>query len=168
MKLAASFLIPMLLCVGCNSINDDRIPNLAVSINLADPGLWNQFGVHGFGSYRYFIRPLLQPSGFPYTAASYTGYGGILLISGMDPFTNDTDAAMAYDMSCPVECQPETRVYIDTDTYQAVCPACGSCYDVAMAGGAPTAGIALTGTHKYGLRRYQVLRANTGGFVITN
>lgn len=157
-----------LTLVACNTIDDNRVPNMAVSINLADPGLWNQYGVHGFGDFKYFIRPLAQPSGFPFSASTYTGYGGILLISGMDPFTNDTNAPLAYDLSCPVENRPETRVAINSDTFQAVCPACGSCYDVTMAGGAPTAGIALTGTHKYGLRRYNVLRASFGGYIITN
>lgn len=163
-----SLLIVISIVSSCNTIDDDRIPNMPVSINLADPGLWNIYGVNGFGTFRYFIRSESQPSGFSYTAATYTGYGGILLVNGVDPFTNNTDVPLAYDLSCPVECQPTIRVYMQTNPYQAKCPVCGSVYNVVEGAGAPTDGPALTGPHKYGLRRYAVLRTNTNGYVITN
>ncbi len=155
---------------GCETVDDERIPNLAVSINVGDAALWNTYGVAGFGSSRRFVlaQGLRLPTGFPYNMQSATGFGGVLLINGMDPFTASTDVALAYDLACPVECKPDVRVEIQGDLYEAVCPVCGSRYDVTMQGGAPLSGPAATGKHKYGLRRYQCLPTSLGGYVITN
>lgn len=153
---------------ACEHVSDERVPNMAVSINLADPGLWNTYGVAGTGHWRYFIKALRQPSGFAYTERSATGFGGVLLIGGMDPFQGVSDVPLAYDLSCPVECSPSVRVAIDPSTLEAVCPDCGSHYDVLMSGGAPVSGPALTGNHKYALRRYTCLPGQLGGYLITN
>ncbi|MDE5883242.1 MAG: hypothetical protein K2J78_13375 [Muribaculaceae bacterium] len=153
---------------GCDSVDDDRIPNLAVSVNIGDSGLWNTYGVAGFGASRNFILTsnLRQPSGFPYSTQSATGFGGILLINGMDPFTTTTDVPLAYDLACPVECKPDVRVQIEGDLYEAVCPVCHSHYDVTMSGGSPISGPAAK--QKFGLRRYQCLPTTLGGYIITN
>lgn len=166
-----------LLCIlvsagicSCNSVDDTAIPSMPVGINLGDPGMWNTYGVSGFGEFRYFIRfeNTLEPAGFPFTSTTYTGYGGILLISGMDPFTNETGVPLSYDLSCPVERSRTIRVAIDPESLEAVCPVCHSHYDVTMRGGSPLSGPAATGHRKYGLRRYQCLPTTTGGYVITN
>ena len=153
---------------ACSSVDDERIPNMAVNINLADAGMWNTYGVSGTGLHRDFIKELRQPAGFPYTDQTATGYGGVLLIGGMDPFTTNPNVPLAYDLSCPVECQATIRVVIDPSTLEAVCPVCGSHYDVVMAGGSPTAGPALTGSHKYALRRYTCRPGQLGGYFINN
>lgn len=155
---------------GCHSVDDDRIPTYAVAINLSDIGSWNTYGVAGFGDHRRFILTtgLREPAGFPYSQQSATGYGGVLLISGMDPFTTATDLPLAYDLSCPVEVKPDIRVEIEGDLYEAVCPVCGSHYDVTMGGGAPLSGPAATGDYRYGLRRYRCIPSGNGGYIITN
>lgn len=152
---------------GCNSVVDDRIPAVPVTINLSDAGRWNTYGVSGFGIYRYFIRPLHEPSNFPYTDQTYTGFGGVLLIGGMDPFTADTQVPLAYDLACPVECRTDVRVRIDENKYEAVCDVCGSRYDVTMAGGSPVSGPAADGNNKYGLQRYRCEPTALGGYIIT-
>lgn len=156
--------------VSCNSVNDDRIPAVAVNIVLADVGTWNTYGVSGYGSSRRFILSAdrREPSGFPYTQMSATGFGGVLLISGMDPYTTTTDYPLAYDLACPVEMKADVRIYVEGELYEAVCPECGSHYDVTMGGGAPLSGPAASGDHKYGLRRYRCLPSGNGGYVITN
>ena len=156
-----------LLC-GCHSVDDDRIPSMPVSINLSDAGMWNRYGVVGYGVFRYFISSEHEPSGFPYTTQTYTGFGGVMLIVGMDPFTVDTDRVLAYDLSCPYECRQNIRVKVDPTSFEAVCPVCGSHYDVTMRGGAAISGPAATGKHKYGLRRYQCNPTQYGGYLITN
>jgi len=166
--IAASLTTGVLALGGCDSVNDERIPAYAVSINLGDAGTWNTFGVAGFGTNRRFVISLREPGGFHYSVGSATGYGGVLLINGMDPFSATTDTPLAYDLSCPVEAKPDTRVEITGEFYEAVCPVCGSHYDVTMNGGAPVSGPAATGKHKYGLRRYSCLPTGNGGYIITN
>ena len=160
--------IAVIAMTACSSVDDDRIPNMAVNINLADAGMWNTYGVSGTGLHRDFIKELRQPAGFPYTDQTATGFGGVLLIGGMNPFTAEPNVPLAYDLSCPVECSPTVRVAIDSSNLEAICHVCGSHYDVIMAGGSPTAGPALTGSHKYSLRRYTCRAGQLGGYTITN
>lgn len=164
-------LMAMLSVVSsCNQIDDERIPSLPVYINLSGAGMWNSYGVAGVGISRRFInsQELQSPSGFPYTANSYVGFGGVLLIGGVDPFTNEPNVPLAYDLACPVEKSPTVRVAVDDSTLEAVCPKCGSRYDVVMAGGSPVGGPALTGEYKYGLRRYVCDPSQSGGYIIHN
>lgn len=174
MTTSGHFLLPgvfgILLFTGCQTVSDDRIPNMPVNINLGDTGLWNTYGVSGFGTNRNFILDLGMhiPAGFPYSQTSATGFGGVLLISGMDPFTTTTDIPLAYDLACPVERNRNIRVYIDNDTYVAVCNQCNSTYDVTMGGGSPLSGPAASGKYKYGLRKYNCYPTGQGGFIITN
>ncbi|MDE6561271.1 MAG: hypothetical protein K2K75_07825 [Muribaculaceae bacterium] len=155
---------------SCNQVDDDRIPSLPVYINLSDVGWWNTYGVSGIGISRNFInwQGVVSPSGFPFNANTYVGFGGVLLIGGIDPFTSDTNVPLAYDLSCPVECKQTVRVAIDPDNLEAVCPECGSHYNVITSGGSPVSGPALTGKYKYGLRRYVCDPAQGGGYIIHN
>ena len=166
------FLISIILSLsGCQSVDNERIPNMAVNISLADAGVWNTYGVSGFGSHRNFIYTgsgNSQPTGFPYKYGSATGFGGVLLIEGMDPFSAVTATPLAYDLACPVERKYDVRVQVDPETYYAVCPVCESTYDVTLGAGAPVSGIAATGNYKYGLKRYSCIASGNGGFYITN
>lgn len=155
---------------GCQGVIDDRIPSMPVAINLSDPAVWNTYGVSGFGMHRDFIlfQGLIQPAGFPYSSINCTGFGGVLLISGMDPFTSEAGVPLAYDLACPIEREQTVRVAVDPETLDAVCPVCDSHYDVTMGAGAPVAGPALTGTKKYGLRRYRCIPSGQGGYIITD
>ncbi|MBD5355686.1 MAG: hypothetical protein HDR88_01600 [Bacteroides sp.] len=176
MNTIAKFLIALtvaagtIMLPGCNSVDSDRIPNLPVNIVLSNAGSWNTYGVAGFGSNRRFIltQNLREPSGFPYTTTSATGFGGVLLISGMDPYTTVTDVPLAYDLACPVEMKSTIRVEVEGELFNAVCPVCGSKYDVTMGGGAPLSGPAASGDHKYGLRQYSCYPSGSGGYIITN
>jgi len=155
------------LAAGCGSeLDDTRIPAFSVQINLTDPGRWNVYGVSAYGQANYFVRQSRIPANFPYTETTYTGFGGVLIIMGMNPFLAGEMAPLAYDMACPVECDANIRVAIDPDTFEAVCPVCDSHYDVTMGAGAPIAGPALTGSVKYGLQRYSVIPGG-GGYMIT-
>lgn len=168
-RLLLSLMIVVSAFTSCNQIDDDRIPSLPVYINLSGAGMWNSYGVSGIGVARYFINSNgeISPEGFHYTANSYVGFGGVLLIGGIDPFTSEPNVPLAYDLSCPVERSQTVRVAIDADNLEAVCRVCGSHYDVITAGGAPVAGPALTGKYKYGLRRY-FCDPSQGGYIIHN
>lgn len=143
---------------------------MAVNISLSDPGVWNTYGVSGFGSNREFIFTPTEhrPSGFPYKTGSATGFGGVLLIEGVDPYSAVTATPLAYDLACPVEKNAKIRVKIENETYMAVCSQCNSVYDVTMGAGAPISGEAFTGKHKYALKSYQVIPSGIGGYYIVN
>lgn len=175
LKLKLALLVPIFLLslgiVGCQSVDNERIPNMVVNISLSDAGVWNTYGVAGFGSHRNFIfngTGNSQPAGFPYTSKSATGFGGVLLIEGLDPYNNLGAYPLAYDLACPVERKADVRVIIDSENYVAVCPQCGSVYDVTMAAGAPIGGEAATGKYKYALKMYRVVPSGNGGYYIAN
>lgn len=164
-------IISMGFLSGCQAVDNERIPNMVVNISLSDAGVWNTYGVSGFGSHRYFIfngTGNSQPAGFRYTSKNATGFGGVLLIEGLDPYNNLGAYPLAYDLACPVERRADIRVEIDTENYVAYCRQCGSIYDVTMAAGAPIGGEALTGKYKYALKMYRVVPSGMGGYFIVN
>lgn len=166
---ASIFIIAFVSLLSCNTINDDRIPSMPVNINLATADLWVTYGVSGYyGETRRFISSLREPLNFPYTNKTATGYGGVLLVNGMNPFTLEAGVPLAYDLSCPVECKPDIRVRMiqDGPLPEAVCPECGSHYDVVELGGSPTSGPALS--RKLGMRRYECRQSGYGGYLIVN
>lgn len=151
-----------LAAAGCDNVDSERIPAYRVQIALNSPGMWDVYGVGGYGQFREFILATRTPANFPFTETTFTGYGGVLLIMGMDPFGQGDVIPLSYDLSCPVECKPDIRVYVDPGTLEAVCPVCDSHYDVLMSGGSPISGPAATGSVKYGLQRYQCYPSNNG------
>lgn len=164
-RLISAIVITLCLSTGCDSIDENRIPAYPVQIVLNNPGLWNTYGVAGYGQHREFIRQTGTPANFQFLETTYTGYGGVLLIMGMNPFSAGDIVPLAYDLSCPYECKENIRVAIDDETLEAICPVCGSHYDVTISGGSPTAGPALTGTVKYALQRYNAYPVG-GGYTI--
>lgn len=167
MKYLSAIITPVLLLFSaCNAVDQNRIPAMPVSINLADIGAWHTYGVAGIGQYRIFIRENQEPSNFPYTQTTYTGFGGVLLISGIDPFSGE-NGPLAYDLACPVERDPTIRIFINPDNLDAVCPVCSSHYNVIMSGGAPVSGPAADGKVKYALELYKCIPSQYGGYMIT-
>ena len=150
---------------GCNKVDNRRIPFASVRIALDNDGLWSTYGVSGFGDYRRFIKSERVPANFTYTALTYTGYGGVLLVSGKQATGDGYGYPLAYDLACPVEARQNVRLKVNA-MYEAECPECGSRYNITEAMGAPVAGKALD--YGYGLTRYNVNKASSGGYTITN
>lgn len=147
-----------------------RIPGFPVQINLANQGLWATYGVSGVGAWREFIKDERLPSGFPYTDASRTGFGGVLIIGTDAPATGDFPQAympVAYDLSCPVEVKQNVRIYVDEDRLEGVCPVCGSRYSL-LGGGFPISGEAAQHDPQYGLTSYRCAGTNSTGYMILN
>ena len=144
---------------GCHTIDDNRIPVAPVNIVFYSVADWDIYGVAGATSYRRFIRAERVPSNFPYTATTFTGYGGILLVS--DVMGNP----QAFDLSCPVEVKQTVRVAIDPETMLAKCPRCGSTYDVFSLLGSPVSGMAAD--RGYGLRHYHVSPSGSAYMVVS-
>lgn len=168
-RIAYILLVWLFLATSCgDTVNNTRLPNYPVFINLATPGLWNTYGVGGVGMHREFIKDLNIPSNFGWLASTATGYGGVLL-AGVDAASNFADETwpylpVAYDLSCPVEADRNVRVYVDEETFEAVCPECGSRYTI-LSGGGPVKGPAVS--YRYGLEPYRCYGTPMTGFTIT-
>ena len=149
----------MLPC-GCEHLDDDRIPMEAVNIVFATPADWDVYGVAGAMSWKRFIRSERIPRDFPYTAMTYTGFGGILLLSDV------LGTPQACDLACPVERKADVRVEVQPDDeFLAECPECHSRYNVFSLTGHPVSGPAAD--RGYALRRYRVGSMNGNYMVVS-
>lgn len=140
-------LAALMLCVSCHRLDMDRIPPMPVHITFQTQAQWTIYGTPSALDHRSFIVEERKPADFPWTASTFTGYGGVLLVGNVlgDP--------QAFDLACPVECRQSVRVFINADL-EAECPVCGSRYDVFSLGGHPIGGPAAR--DGYGLRPYRV------------
>ena len=164
-KISLILLLLVTTLASCEHINNKEVPSFMVRLDLSTYAVWTTYGVAGVGDYRYFNRDKKLPANFPYNVNTYTGYGGVLLIMGMDGSAGSY-APIAFDAACPVENRMDVVVGIDSGNFDAVCPKCGSHYDVLMGSGGPLRGPAIT--HKYGLRMLKVHSSSNGGYIITN
>ena len=159
-KIYTAFLALLLtiMSASCDHIDNKAVPQFTVRIDLGSYALWNTYGVNGMGDYRIFNREKRLPSNFPYNVNTYTGYGGVLLMMGID-------SPMAYDLACPVESSHDITLSIDADNFEAVCSKCGSRFNPLTGGGGPVSGVAIK--NKLGMRVYHVTPSN-GGYFISN
>lgn len=153
--------------IGCKQINDDRIPSYPVRMEF-NQQVWELYGVHTYGEYRIFDHYTNTPTGYyNFDPDAYTGYGGVLLVSGYDFESGNYNSPLAYDRACPYEANRNTALLsFDTETLEAYCPNCGSRYDVCEGAGTPVEGPAVE--RSYGLRRYHVIARSGGGYMVTN
>lgn len=165
----AGVAVAALFLPSCSQVDESRLPSLPVSLNLGDPGVWHAYGVSSFGQERRFVFGGGEriPTGFPYTDRDATGFGGVLLTQGIDPFSGGETGPLAYDLSCPVEGRRDIKVGIRGEGFDAVCPVCGSRFDVVTGAGAPVSGPAAENP-RVGLRRYVCQPTASGGYIITN
>ena len=164
-KTCVIMVLLMAVLASCEHINNKEVPNFMVRLDLSSFAVWSTYGVAGVGDYRYFNRDKRLPANFPYNVNTYTGFGGILLMMGLDSSTGNY-SPVAYDAACPVENRMDVVVGIDSDNFDAVCPNCKSRYDVFMGSGGPKSGPAIT--HRYGLRMLKVYSSPSGGYTISN
>ncbi|MDE6134737.1 MAG: hypothetical protein K2F79_04100 [Muribaculaceae bacterium] len=158
---AVAVLSATLACAGCDTLDDDRVPVTPVQISFNTVADWNFYGVAAALDHRRFIREQRIPSNFPYTAMTYTGFGGVLLTCDV------LGTPMAFDLCCPVERQQSVRVHVNPATNLAECDKCGSAYDVFSLPGTPVSGPASR--DGYGLRRYRVSAGQGAAYMmVTN
>lgn len=143
---------------GCKSVDDDRTPPAGVWIVFPFQHDWTQWGVTAALQHREFVLPLGIPQGFSYSAASQTGFGGVMLVGDINGMP------AAYDMSCPVENRSDVRIAYDENLNDAYCARCGSRYSVINNYGQPTAGPAADSSHPMGLRTYNIAAGPNGEY----
>lgn len=136
-----------------------NIPQMPVYINLSSASMWATFGVSNPLGSRYFNIEQGAPSGFPYTANSFTGFGGVLLVH------NVMGQICAYDAACPFEHRKDVVLNVDLNDFQAVCPSCGGRFEIMNGNGIPMSDKALE--LGYALKSYKVIPSDHG-FIIIN
>ena len=161
-------LLALIVCLapGCDKVDNKTVSGFQVRINLGTYALWNTYGVSGVGDYNMFNRGKGLPHNFPYNVNTYTGYGGVLLIMGLDSGTASY-MPLAYDLACPVERDAGVTLSIDPDNLEAVCPKCKSRYNVLTGAGGPVSCPSMQ--RKVGLTTYVVRSTgSSGGYIITS
>lgn len=158
-------LLSLVGMIACTKIDNQTLPAYTVRIDLGTYAMWNTYGVAGVGDSRLFDRTRGIPSNFPFTVNTFTGFGGVILIMGLDPTTGG-NVPLAYDASCPVERSSSTTLSIDPTSHEAVCSVCHSHFNVLTGRGGPISGQALT--TKKGMTTYVVRYSPNGGYYITN
>ncbi len=153
------------MAASCDRIDNKAVPNYTVRLNLGTYALWNTYGVKGVGDYQFFNRDKGIPGNFPYNVNTYTGFGGVLLVMGLNSGSSSY-MPLAFDAACPVESNANVTVSIDPKNFDAFCPQCGSRYNVVTGAGGPTSGEAVK--KKVGLRTYVVRQSTNGGYIITS
>ena len=68
--------VAIVATAACSSVDSYRIPAHSVFIDLSNAGLWNTYGVAGYGECRMFSKDKRIPANFPYTERTSTGFGG--------------------------------------------------------------------------------------------
>ena len=144
--------------VACDKLDNNRIPPVEVYLPFSTVGVWDAYGVTGAMDYRRFVKSDRIPGGYPYSAMSGTGFGGILLVRDY------LDTPVAYDLACPVEVMYNVRVEVDDEQHLARCPKCGSTYFIFENYGHPVSGPAKE--RGYGLECYRVLPADAGFYML--
>ena len=81
-------------------------------------------------------------------ANEQTGFGGVLVYHGLP------DAFFAFDTACPQEASSNTIVEIDESGMYAICPKCGSKFDISYGNGNPVEGPCAE--EKQALKQYVV------------
>jgi nitrite reductase/ring-hydroxylating ferredoxin subunit len=78
------------------------------------------------------------------------GFGGVLVVHAVD------DRFHAFDLACPHEANRSILIEPDADHLNAVCPRCGTKYEIGIEGsGAPN------GVSRFYLKKYTVLGSGT-------
>lgn len=139
--------------ISCSKVDDNRIPPTRVNIQFRNVGEWDIYGNPAACSVKIFDKEKGIPAASFFTATTFTGFGGVMLVA--DP----TGEFRAYDRACPVEARRDAVVVFDADNPQgaARCTVCKSTFDIYNYGAAVSGRAA---DMHYGLRRLRVSVVN--------
>lgn len=129
-----------LLLLGCNSTFDSSVPDWPVYLEL--DLTYEDRDLKAIQAYKLYTPTTINQ------ATEKTGFGGVLVYHGLSS-TGTTDAYYAFDAACPVEHQANVRVEVDDDAVYAVCPRCGSKFELLNGIGNPVEGPATEGLKQY-------------------
>ncbi len=133
--------------LSCSETEHDYFPSYPVYLEL--DLTFEDKDLNGVMAYKEYIYGSTSGLG----ATERTGLGGVLVYHSVDGYH-------AYDLACPNEAQARVRVKMDEDAIYAVCPKCGSKYNVFEGYGS-----LVEGPADQGLKRYQTALNGTKLYV---
>lgn len=142
--------IPLLIlfcALSCTKTEHSYFPSYPVYLEL--DLTFEDKDLNGVMAYKEYILGKTPNLG----ARERTGLGGVLVYHGVDGYR-------AYDLACPNETQASVRVEMDENGINAVCPKCGSKYNVFEGYGNRVDGPATRG-----LKQYQTALSGTKLYV---
>lgn len=143
------FCLVVLLVMSCSKGIEPSLPTYPVNLIIDLDLEWRLKAVQA--------HKIFNKSNTVYQYDAQTGMGGILIYHGFDNNGGGAkDAYYAFDAACPYEASTNAIVEVDEDGIYAVCPKCGSKYELLNGLGNPTQGSLST---KY-LQHYPVNLAN--------
>jgi hypothetical protein len=138
-----SGLLISFLLVGCDDTYVSSIPDSPVYFELDLTAQYPTFKNSANKSLT-FINGIIPAIPAGYT----TGYGGIIVCSGITLDDSGNTIYYAFDMSCPYEHKQKIRVY-PNGLGQAICDSCKTVFDISDGYGFPVKGKATEALRRY-------------------
>jgi nitrite reductase/ring-hydroxylating ferredoxin subunit len=127
--------LTLLVSGACDKVQNP-IPSMSVYLEL-DVSTKDR-ELRGYPSYKEYTKSNINPS------KERIGFGGVLVVHTI------VGEYVAFDRACPYEANSTIAVEVDEDILNAVCPRCGTKYDIATFPGAPN------GKSEHYLRQYSI------------
>lgn len=132
--------------LSCSKSIEQSLPLYPVNLTI---NLDYEWRLKASQAYKIFNKSNTQ-----YQYNAQTGMGGILIYNGFDN-NGGAHRYYAFDAACPYESQSNVIVEVDSDGLHAICPKCGSKYELLYGLGNPIEGPST----KY-LQHYPVTQTN--------
>ncbi len=123
-------LLILLALLSCTDTIETRIPYRAVYLEL--DLTYQDKALNAIQSYKIYTSKDIDQAG------EQTGFGGILVYHGLSG--SGSGAFFAFDAACPHEASTNTIVEVDEAAIYAVCPKCGSKFELLNGIGNPVEG----------------------------
>ena len=126
-----------ILSFSCN-VKENPIPIVGVFLNL--DLTFKDKELKAIPSYKEFTNKNINVG-----IGERAGYGGVIVVHNM------LDEYKAFDRTCPFEIDRNVTVEVDNEVLYAVCPKCGTKYEIGISSGIPN------GKSRHSLRQYNVI-----------
>ena len=137
-------LLSLFVLFSCTETVEERIPIRAVYLEL--DLTYQDRELNAIQAYKIYHQSDVNQAG------ERTGFGGVLVYHGLS--TMGTGAFYAFDAACPYEASSTVVLSVDESAVYAVCPECGSKFELLNGIGNPVEGPCAE--KRWQLRRYAV------------
>ena len=141
----------ILLVCSCSKMAETTIPNYPVYLEL--DLTFEDRALKASQAYKIYTQSNIGP-------LETAGFGVVLVFHGFSNNGGTGETYYAFDAACPFEAQANVKVEVDENAIYAICPKCGSKFEILNGIGNP-----VEGPSKSYLRQYSVTQANNKLYV---